>query len=131
MSTERKVIKVIGLVVFVLGFAALVPGIKAFVTGEVSESSFRLFEASFDVAFAAVNFAIGVLGIKGANTPAKSGPFKTLCLVCALTVAACLVVVLVVFGSAVVMFLPVIVPYLACLVVGYVLGRKVYEKAQR
>ncbi|MCH3942271.1 MAG: hypothetical protein WAY93_01395 [Atopobiaceae bacterium] len=131
MSTERKIVKVIGLIVFLLGFMALIPGIKAFVTGGVTVSSYRLFEGSFDLVFAAVNFAIGVLGIRGANTPSKSGPFKTLCLVCASAEAICLVVVLIVFGTAVVQFLPVIVPYFAVLVAGYVFGRKVYEKSQK
>ena len=131
MSTERKIVKVLSIVVLLLAVMAFVPGMKVFVTGAAGTSGFKLFEGAFDIVFGVANFALGVLGIKGANTPSRMGPFATLSLVCAIAVAACLTVALTYFGSTAISFLPVIVPYLACLVAGFILGRKVLAKTQK
>lgn len=130
MSTERKAVKIVSLIIVALGIFALVAGFKSLVTGTAGKSTYSLFGIIIHFVFSLGNLLIGFLGIKGANTPSKIAHFNTACLVFAVMLVVSAILIYAVFQYAVSIFIVVIVLYLACLAVGFVFGRKVLEQGR-
>ena len=79
MSTNRKALKILSLIIVLIGIAATVAGVMGITT-----QSLPGFDASNVIPYSAVGIAsgiveilVGVFGIRGANSPAKVGTVWT------------------------------------------------------